>query len=112
MNAPPRGSCARIRVTAATTLACLAFAAGAAHAAAESIVPPELHGLWVDHRDVERQKVAIWIDACDGGLCGRIWWLKKPLRQGEPKRDRRNPDTARRDRPLCGLLAFLGVHRR
>jgi uncharacterized protein (DUF2147 family) len=52
--------------------------------------------------------VAVWIEDCDGLLCGRIFWLKKPLAGGAPKRDQHNPDAALRDRPLCGLAILSG----
>jgi uncharacterized protein (DUF2147 family) len=42
-------------------------------------------------------------------LCGRIYWQKKPLSaDGQPKRDRHNPDAALRERPLCGLRILTG----
>jgi uncharacterized protein (DUF2147 family) len=63
----------------------------------------DVRGLWIDHRDPEKRKVAVWIEDCDGLLCGYIYWLKKPLSNGRPKRDQHNPDARLRDRPLCGL---------
>jgi uncharacterized protein (DUF2147 family) len=72
----------------------------------------DIRGLWVDHREGDRRKVAVWIEDCDGLLCGRIYWLKKPLSAGgAPKRDRHNPDAALRDRPLCGLPILTGFRR-
>jgi len=70
-----------------------------------------IRGPWIDHREVEKQKVAVWIEDCDDLLCGRIYWLKKPLSAGQPKRDRNNPDAALRDRPLCGLVILSGFRR-
>jgi uncharacterized protein (DUF2147 family) len=68
-----------------------------------------IRGLWVDHREGDQRKVAVWIEDCDDLLCGRIYWLKKPLSAGgQPKRDRHNPDAALRDRPLCGLTILTG----
>ncbi len=71
-----------------------------------------VHGLWVDHREGNKRKVAVWIEDCDGLLCGRIYWLKKPLSaRGHPKRDKHNPDAALRDRPLCGLRILSDFRR-
>lgn len=70
-----------------------------------------MHGLWVDQRDPDKRKVGVWIDDCAGQLCGRIYWLKKPLSGGKPKRDHHNPDARLRDRPLCGLRILTGFRR-
>ena len=41
---------------------------------------------------------------CGARLCGRIAWLKEPLgKDGEPKRDTKNPDRARRAQTIDGL---------
>jgi len=72
----------------------------------------DIRGLWIDHREPEKRKVAVWIEDCDGLLCGHIYWLKKPLSSGgRPKRDQRNPDARLRDRPLCGLRILSGFKR-
>ena len=90
----------------------MAFAlASPASGASERAVTEEVRGLWVDSREADKQKVAVWIEDCDGLLCGRIYWLKKPLSSGEPKRDRKNPDAALRERPLCGLTILTGFRR-
>lgn len=69
----------------------------------------DILGLWINHKESKSQTVAVWIDECDGGLCGHIYWLKKPLSaNGQPKRDRHNPDAALRDRPRCGLKILSG----
>lgn len=69
----------------------------------------DIRGLWVDNRDADKRKVAVWIDDCGGSMCGRIYWLKKPMSaSGKPKRDQHNPDAALRDRPLCGLAILSG----
>ena len=95
----------------------LALTAGLALAAPvsaemERVGRNDVRGLWVDHRDGDKRKVAVWIEDCDGLLCGRIYWLKKPLSAGgQPKRDQHNPDAALRDRPLCGLRILTGFRR-
>ena len=83
-----------------------------ASGAPEPLGNRDIRGLWVDHREADQRKVAVWIDDCDGLLCGHIYWLKKPLSAGgQPKRDRHNPDAALRDRPLCGLTILSGFRR-
>lgn len=65
-------------------------------------------GMWVN----DKKKVGVRIEDCDGLLCGRIVWLKKPQDAGgRSKRDRHNPDAALRDRPLCGLKILGGFRR-
>ena len=90
------------------TLAALASTALPAHAAAAERAPADIRGLWVDNRDSDKHKVGVWIEDCEGGLCGRIYWLRKPTAGGAPKRDEKNPDAALRDRPLCGLKIMTG----
>ena len=91
----------------------IAFAlAPPVQAAVERAATADVQGLWVDHREVDKRKVAVWIEDCDGLLCGRIYWQKKPLSaSGQPKRDRHNPDAALRERPLCGMKILTGFRR-
>jgi uncharacterized protein (DUF2147 family) len=50
---------------------------------------------------------AVQIFDCNGLLCGRLLWLKAPHdSQGQLKRDKRNPDSALRQRELCGLTVI------
>ena len=96
----------------ATTLLLALVLASSVHGATERAVTDDVRGLWVDHREGDKRKVAIWIEDCDGLLCGRIYWQKKPLSAaGQPKHDRHNPDAALRDRPLCGLTILSGFQR-
>ena len=39
----------------------------------------------------------IRISSCGSSLCGKLIWLR------EPRNDTRNPDAAKRDRPLLGV---------
>lgn len=90
----------------------LATLASPAVAAPERTAGGDVRGLWVDHREGDLRKVAVWIEDCENLLCGRIYWLKKPLSaQGQAKRDKHNPDAALRDRPLCGLKILSGFRR-
>jgi uncharacterized protein (DUF2147 family) len=98
----------------ARVLALMAGLAMAAPVAAEleRAGTGDIRGLWTDHRDPQRRKVVIWIEDCDGLLCGHIYWLRKPLSAGgRPKRDQHNPDARLRDRPLCGLRILNGFRR-
>jgi uncharacterized protein (DUF2147 family) len=88
------------------------FALAASAAVPAPTGTEDIHGLWVDHRDGDKRKVAVWIEDCDGLLCGRIYWLKKPLSGGGvSKRDTHNPDAALQARPLCGLRILSGFQR-
>ena len=52
-------------------------------------------------------EAAVQIFACNSLLCGKIRWLQAPRDpQGQPKRDKRNPDPALRQRDLCGLTVI------
>jgi uncharacterized protein (DUF2147 family) len=55
--------------------------------------------------------VAVQIFDCDNDLCGRILWLQTPRDpQGLLDRDKNNPDAGLRQRSLCGLTIFWGLH--
>ena len=72
-------------------------------------VADDIHGLWINNKDVGKQKFAVMVEDCGSKLCGRLYWLKKPLSaSGLPKRDKHNPNEALRDRPLCGLQILTG----
>ncbi len=112
VRSPAYRAAARMRAGAAALLLMALALASPAAGAAQGSDPEDVRGLWVDHRDGDKRKVAVWIEDCDGLLCGRIYWLKKPLSAGgAPKRDRHNPDAALRDRPLCGLRILTGFRR-
>ncbi|WP_354624304.1 DUF2147 domain-containing protein [Psychromonas sp. MME2] len=66
----------------------------------------EVYGLWLER---DKQKVAVLVEDCQGQLCGKIVWLKKPYKKdGKPKLDSKNPDKARRNTPRCGLTILSG----
>jgi uncharacterized protein (DUF2147 family) len=46
--------------------------------------------------------------AQDGKFYGKIIWLKEPMRDGKPKVDIRNPDAAKRNNPIIGLMILRG----
>ncbi|WP_295555661.1 DUF2147 domain-containing protein [uncultured Hyphomicrobium sp.] len=86
------------------------FVGVAVLSSASAAARPEI-GVWYD--DTGQGAVEIYI--CEDNpnrLCGRIFWLKDPLNaEGNPKRDRYNPDPASQTRSICGLpiLGNLGL---
>lgn len=71
-----------------------------AHAFPASAGVPE--GVWLVDGEA-----AVQIFECNSLLCGKIRWLQAPRdSQGQPKRDKRNPDPTLRQRDLCGLTVI------
>jgi glucan biosynthesis protein C len=63
-------------------------------------------GLWYAERGAARVR----IETCGEALCGRVVWLRSPFDEdGCPLRDRWNPSTALRDRPVLGLEVLQGL---
>jgi uncharacterized protein (DUF2147 family) len=64
-------------------------------------------GTWL----TEGGKSQVRLVNCGATLCGRIQWLKEPSdpATGKPKRDARNPDPSKRDRPIVGVDILLGM---
>ncbi len=87
------------RMGAPLALACVAIGALAARSVAAGAQPPSAVGFWVtgDHGAV------VEIASCEDGLCGRIAGLRMDLPRDEVRTDQKNPDPAKRGRPLCGL---------
>jgi uncharacterized protein (DUF2147 family) len=78
--------------------------AGVAHAHLASAEVPQ--GVWLIAGEA-----AVQIFDCNGLLCGRILWLQTARdSEGQPKRDKRNPDPALRQRELCGMTLIWGLH--
>ncbi len=46
---------------------------------------------------------------CGDAYCGKIVWLKEPLREGKEKTDDKNPDESLRSRKLVGLEILTGL---
>ena len=60
-----------------------------------------LTGLWL----VQEHDAQVRIEVYRGVLCGRIVWVRDSLdRQGKLRRDRKNPEPARRDRVMRDLV--------
>jgi len=72
------------------------------------IVPSEVlaadpQGVWL----TEKSDAAVAIAPCGDRLCGRIVWLKDATDEsGQSRRDAHNPDPAKRDRQICGLVVM------
>ena len=64
-------------------------------------------GTWL----TESGKSQVRLAPCGEALCGRIQWLKEPNdpATGKPKRDVRNPDPGKRDRPIVGVEILKGM---
>ncbi|WP_233219000.1 DUF2147 domain-containing protein [Adhaeribacter arboris] len=57
-------------------------------------------GTWTN----EDKEAKFEIYKCGNKLCGKIVWLKEPLREGKPKLDKSNPDKNLQNRPILGLV--------
>lgn len=62
-------------------------------------------GVWLN----ESGEARIEIYTCQKDkLCGKIVWLKDPLRDGKPKTDINNPDSKKTQRPILNLVMMEG----
>src|SRR3954447_20761064 len=62
-------------------------------------------GVWLIDNEV-----AVQVFDCSNLLCGRVLWLSIPRDpQGRLVLDKKNPEPALRQRPLCGLTIFWGL---
>ena len=57
-------------------------------------------GNWMN----EEKEARFEIFSCGDKLCGKITWLKEPLRNGKPKMDDLNPEPRMRTRPILGMV--------
>jgi uncharacterized protein (DUF2147 family) len=57
-------------------------------------------GIWMN----EEKEARFEIFKCGDKLCGKIIWLKEPLRKGKPKTDDQNPNPKLKARPILGML--------
>jgi uncharacterized protein (DUF2147 family) len=64
-------------------------------------------GTWLS----EDGDTKVQLSNCGGKLCGTLVWLEEPIdaMTGKPKTDKRNPDPAKRNRPLIGLQVVRGL---
>ncbi|MDR3683512.1 MAG: DUF2147 domain-containing protein [Geothrix sp.] len=77
------------------------FAAGRAPARPAQA---DITGFWV----LGRAHWVVQISPCGDGYCGRLVGLSKSAKPDAARVDDRNPDPARRARPLCGLPLLGG----
>jgi uncharacterized protein (DUF2147 family) len=57
-------------------------------------------GTWMN----EEKEARFEIYKCGKLLCGKITWLKEPLRNGKPKLDDQNPEAKLKTRPILGMV--------
>lgn len=82
-------------------LSAILFAAYLAYAgSASTAVQSSLVGFWV----IGDGNWVVEITACPSGFCGQLVGLKKSPKPNALRMDAHNPDPAKRDTPLCGLL--------
>lgn len=67
----------------------------------------DLKGNWL----TEEGKATVRIADCGAALCGTIVALKEPNdpATGQPKTDKNNTDTGKRNRPMIGVQIVLGM---
>lgn len=82
-----------------------AVAAPVAAAPAATEAKSAILGPWLS----EKEKLIVEFYPCGDELCGRIAWMAKPYKNGELRRDEKNPDPALRDRPYCGIEVIRGL---
>lgn len=101
------GWCGAAIVTASLASSPLALAQQP-KASAAPLAPSGPAGLWIDHTG----RGAVEIVPCAEALCGKIVWLKEPNdKAGQPLRDAKNEDRAKRGQPICGLQIIGDVKR-
>ena len=61
----------------------------------------QIERIWLDGD--QKGKIQIY-KAVDGKFYGKIVWLKEPDRDGKPKTDIHNPEDARHNDPVMGML--------
>lgn len=105
MKAFPMGL-ARFFLAGAVVLAgVLAIPAVAVHARVGQSDPGDaILGEWL----TAEGKAKVQIYKCDTLYCGKIVWLKEPLKNGKETVDDKNPDSSLQNRPVIGLVIVRG----
>jgi uncharacterized protein (DUF2147 family) len=82
-----------------------AFVGVALWSAAHAAIPAE--GTWLSGDGGTKVRIV----NCGGKLCGKVVWLNEPNdpATGKPKTDKRNPNQAKRSRPLLGVQVVQGM---
>lgn len=89
-------------------LLCMAAALALPVMASAELNSDPAHGLWL----TENERAIIAMAPCGDETCGRMVWVAEPTdERGSLKRDLRNADQAKRDRPICGLDLVGGLSR-
>ncbi len=64
------------------------------------------HGYWL----TENRKAIVRLAPCGFDTCGQMVWVENAVdNTGQPKRDVKNTDAAKRQRPICGLELVGGL---
>lgn len=92
-----------LAVSVAASVTALAAPAAAKHMQRDA--EPAILGHWLS----EKEKLIVEFYPCDDEICGRIAWLANTHRDGELRRDVKNPDPALRQRPWCGIQVIRGL---
>ena len=67
----------------------------------------DISGIWLTNTGDAHIRIA----RCGANMCGTIVWLKDPKdADGRPVTDAKNPDPAKRSRPLIGVEVAIGFH--
>lgn len=107
LRQPRRAGISRVMNKILSILAQSAVLAGAV--AAEPVAASEVDpafGYWL----TENKKAIVRVDSCGKLACGTMVWVSEPKTEaGALKLDEKNEDTAKRDRPICGLPLFGGL---
>ena len=78
----------------------------AAPTAGSAVAPTDVTGVWIDHTG----RGAVEILPCGTKVCGYVYWVKDTLsKQGQPILDSKNPDSARRNKPICGTQVLVNL---
>jgi len=84
----------------------MTFGAALAGSGSHAVAATGPKGIWLD----QTKRGAIEIYDCGKALCGRVVWMKNPLKpSGKPVVDGRNPKTSLRTRTICGMKMMGGL---
>lgn len=67
-----------------------------------------IEGSWYNEEKTAKVKI---YRAKNNKFYGKIDWLKEPVRNGKERTDENNPDKAKRNEPLMGLLLLKGFEK-
>lgn len=67
-----------------------------------------IEGIWYNQEKTSKIQV---YKAKDGRFYGKIVWIDKPMKDGKPKVDDKNPDESKRNTPIVGLIILKGLEK-